>query len=242
MNLKLITDELVDGLAGLSFGLPVTHVYNPLLYARASWDMYCQKYGQGPREIMLVGMNPGPWGMSQVGVPFGEVNLVRDWLQVQAPVGKPAHEHPKRLVEGFDCPRSEVSGRRLWGWARDTYGTPEAFFTRFFVWNYCPLAFMEESGRNRIPEKLPKAERDLLFVPCDRALRGAIEHFEPQFVMGVGKFAEKRAKKAVKALGLEDVIVGSIPHPSPASPLANKGWSKLVAPALSEVGVTLQAP
>ncbi|MEO1273024.1 MAG: uracil-DNA glycosylase family protein [Myxococcota bacterium] len=238
--LKPITDDLVADLDGLTFGPPVTHVYNPLLYARASWDMYCTMYGQGTREILWVGMNPGPWGMSQVGVPFGEIAHVRDWLGIEAPVGKPEVEHPKRPVEGFACARSEVSGRRLWGWAKDTYGTPEAFFARFFVWNYCPLAFMEEGGRNRIPEKLPRGERQPLFEACDKALRGAIEHFEPKFVIGVGKFAEKRAKRAVKTLGLVgEVAVGSIPHPSPASPLANKGWAKLVAPALAGVGVTL---
>ncbi len=240
MSLKQITDELVAELDGLSFGLPVTHVYNPLLYARASWDMYCQKYGQGTREIIFVGMNPGPWGMSQVGVPFGEIEHVRDWIGVQAPVGKPKNEHPKRPVEGFDCPRSEVSGRRLWGWAKAAYGTPEAFFARFFVWNYCPLAFMEESGRNRVPEKLPKAERAPVFEACDRSLRGAIEHFEPKYVIGVGKFAQGRAKRAVKALGLQgEVVVGAVPHPSPASPIANRGWAKLVAPALAEVGIEL---
>ena len=238
MNLKQITDDLVADLDGMTFAPPVTHVYNPLLYARASWDLYCAAYGQGTREIVWVGMNPGPWGMSQVGVPFGEIEHVRDWLGVEAPVGKPMDEHPKRPVEGFACLRSEVSGRRLWGWAKDTYGTPEAFFERFFVWNYCPLAFMEESGRNRVPERLPKAERDLLFEACDKALRRVIEHFEPKFVIGVGKFAERRAKRAVKALGW-GAKVGSIPHPSPASPLANKGWAKLVAPALAEVGVEL---
>ncbi len=240
MNLKQITDDLVVDLDGMTFGLPVTHVYNPLIYARASWDMYCEKYGGDKREILWVGMNPGPFGMAQCGVPFGEIEHVRDWLGVEAPVGKPEREHPKRPVEGFACPRSEVSGRRLWGWAKDTYGTPEAFCERFFVWNYCPLAFMEDSGRNRIPEKLPKGERDPLFEACDKALRSAIEYFEPRFAIGVGKFAEKRAKRAVKALGLAgEVKVGSIPHPSPASPLANKGWAKLVAPSLADIGVVL---
>lgn len=239
-TLKRITDDLIADLEGLTFGPPVTHVYNPLLYARAPWDLYCEKYGQGTREILWVGMNPGPWGMSQVGVPFGEVAHARDWLGLEAPVGKPAVEHPKRPVEGFGCARSEVSGRRLWGWAKATYGTPEAFFERFFIWNYCPLAFMEESGRNRIPEKLPKVERDPLFEACDKALCGAIEHFGPRHVIGVGKFAEKRAKRALKALGRADEVkVGSIPHPSPASPLANKGWAKLVAPALAQVGVVV---
>ena len=236
MNLKQITDHLVADLHGLTFGPPVTHVYNPLVYAREAWDMYCEKYGQGERDVLLLGMNPGPFGMSQCGVPFGEIAHVRDWLGIETTIGKPPIEHPKRPILGFDCTRSEVSGRRLWSWAKETYGTPGAFFERFFIANYSPLVFMEESGRNRIPEKLPKAERLPMNDACDRALIRTIEHFQPSFVIGVGKFAEKKAKALI---GDRDIIVGSIPHPSPASPLANRGWAQLVAPALAAVGLNL---
>ena len=234
--LEQITNDLVADLDWLTFGPPVTHVYNPLVYARQAWDLYCEKYGQGRREVLLIGMNPGPFGMGQVGVPFGEIAAVRDWLGIEVAIGKPPKEHPKRPILGFDCARSEVSGRRLWGWARDTFGSPEAFFARFFVANYCPLVFMEESGRNRVPEKLPKSEREPVFEACDRALRRTVEHFAPEFIIGVGKFAEKKARSVVAGL---DVVVGSVPHPSPASPLANRGWSALVAPALLKVGLRL---
>jgi single-strand selective monofunctional uracil DNA glycosylase len=172
--------------------------------------------------------------MSQVGVPFGEIAHVRDWLGIEAPIGKPAIEHPKRPILGFDCPRSEVSGRRLWSWARDRFETPEAFFARFFIANYSPLVFMEAGGRNRIPEKLPKAERDPMYVACDKALRRTVAHFQPKYVIGVGKFAEKKAKQVVGEL---DVIIGSVPHPSPASPLANRGWAPLMTAALEGLGV-----
>ena len=235
MLLNAITDDLVADLDGLTFGPPVTHVYNPLVYARQAWDRYCDKYGQGLREVLLVGMNPGPWGMSQVGVPFGEIEHVRDWLGIDVPVGKPPVEHPKRPVLGFDCPRSEVSGRRIWSWAKDTYGTPEAFFERYFIANYCPLVFMEgPNGRNRVPEKLPRAERTRMFDACDRALRRTVELLEPRFVIGVGKFAERKAKAVVGDL---DVTIASVPHPSPASPLANRGWAPLMTQALEELGL-----
>ncbi|MCB9727201.1 MAG: single-stranded DNA-binding protein [Deltaproteobacteria bacterium] len=235
MDLEQITDHLVAELAPLSFAQPVTHVYNPLVYARAAWDLYCRKYGQGPREVLMLGMNPGPFGMGQVGVPFGEVGHVRDWLGIEAPIGKPPVEHPKRPIKGFECSRSEVSGARLWGWAREGFGTPEVFFARFFVTNYCPLVFMEESGRNRVPEKLPKAEKEPLFAACDRALRRSIEHFAPRYVIGVGKFAEAKAREVAGDL---DLVIGAIPHPSPASPLANRGWAPLVDAALERIGVT----
>ena len=238
--LKQITDDLIADLDGLTFGPPVTHVYNPLVYARAAWDLYCEKYGQGRREVLLLGMNPGPFGMGQVGVPFGEVGAVRDWLGIDVPIGKPPVEHPKRPILGFDCPRSEVSGARLWGWAKDTFGTPQAFFERFFVANFCPLVFMEgPTGRNRVPEKLPKAERVPLFEACDRALRRTVELLEPKYVIGVGKFAEKKARDVVGDL---DVTIASVPHPSPASPLANRGWAPLMTRALTDLGVLLPCP
>ena len=232
--MQSITDDLISDLDGLSFGAPVTHVYNPLLYAREAWDVYCERFGQGPREVLFLGMNPGPWGMAQVGVPFGEVAAVRDWIGISAAIHKPAIEHPKRPITGFECPRSEVSGRRFWGWGQARYGTPEAFFERFFVMNYCPLMFMEESGRNRVPEKLPKVERATIEAACDRALRRTVAHFRPTYVIGVGKFAEKRAKRVVGDQGL---IIGSVPHPSPASPIANRGWAPLMDRALEQLGV-----
>jgi len=236
VTLTRITDDLVADLAGLHFGPPVTHVYNPLIYARAGWGLYCQRHGRAPREILLIGTNPGPFGMAQTGVPFGEVPHVRDWLKLVAPIGKPPVEHQKRPVQGFDCPRAEVSGARLWGWAKETFGTPEAFFARFFVANYCPLVFMEESGKNRVPEKLPKAEREPLFAACDRALRRTIEHFAPRHVIGIGKFAEDKARALARDLPVQ---ISSVPHPSPASPIANQGWAPLMNKALADLGVAL---
>ncbi|MBI2567481.1 MAG: single-stranded DNA-binding protein [Candidatus Schekmanbacteria bacterium] len=230
-----IADDLVCELEGLCFGPPVTHVYHPLSYARAPWDAYCERYGVGPREVLLLGMNPGPFGMCQSGVPFGEVNLVRDWLGIQARVGKPPVEHPKRPVTGFACHRSEVSGARLWGWARDRFGTPDRFFRRFFVANYCPLVFMVESGANLTPDKLPSREREPLFAACDRALRRTVEHFDPRFVIGIGKFAAARSSAALGEC--PGRVVGCVPHPSPASPLANGGWAALMDRALATLGV-----
>jgi len=232
-----LNDRLVESLNLLRFDLPVTHVYNPLVYARAPYDLYLERYGLGPKEVLLLGMNPGPWGMAQTGVPFGEVSAVRDWLRIDAPVGRPQGEHPKRPVEGFGCRRSEVSGRRLWGWARSRFGEPEVFFSRFFVANYCPLLFVEESGRNLTPDKLPAAERKPLVAACDRALQGAVELIRPRFVLGVGKFAAQRAAEALAERG---VTVGAVTHPSPANPKANKGWEALLEAELAALGIDLR--
>jgi len=229
-----IDRQLGKALDRLSFTPPVTHVYNPLIYAWDPHRQFLEAWGAGPKRVAFLGMNPGPWGMSQTGVPFGEVALVRDWLGIEGTVTKPAHEHPKRLVTGFDCPRSEVSGRRLWGWFRDAWGTPERFFEQCFVLNYCPLAFLEESGRNRTPDKLPAAERAPLHELCDEALRQAVSVLELEWLVGVGQFAEKQALRLFGESALE---IGRILHPSPASPAANRGWAAQAERDLRALGL-----
>ena len=232
----MIADELARALAALRFRAPVAYVYHPLVYARAPYARYVGRYGTRPKEVLLIGMNPGPFGMAQTGVPFGEVASVRDWLKIDEPVGKPAREHPKRPVAGFACHRAELSGKRLWGWARNRFGTPENFFDRFFVANYCPLLFLEASGRNLPLDKLARDERRVLTEHCDHALRATVRHLAPQCVFGVGRFAERRAAIALADL---EVRVGFIPHPSPASPAANQRWKDNAEQALVNCGVAL---
>lgn len=234
IDLAQITDELVAGLDPLAFAPPVAHVYNPLVYAREPHGEYLRRYGAAPREAIFVGMNPGPWGMAQTGVPFGEIEAVRGWLGINGPVGRPVDEHPKKRVEGFACRRSEVSGRRLWGLIRERFGTPERFFARFFVANYCPLLFLTADGGNITPDKLRRGERELLLAVCDRALRRTVESLGARVVVGVGGFAEVRCREALAGL---DVRVGRIIHPSPASPAANRDWAGTVLRQLQELGI-----
>ena len=106
-------------------------------------------------------------------------------------------EHPKRPILGFSCERSEVSGRRLWGTIAERFSTPAKFFSAHFIANYCPLVFMESTGRNRTPDKLPADERDALFEVCDAHLRRIVAILEPEWVIGVGAFARARAEAAL---------------------------------------------
>ncbi len=236
MNLTKISDDLAAELATLTFSAPVEYVYNPLKYAREPHVRYLERYGGGSPEVLFIGMNPGPWGMAQTGVPFGAVSAVRDWLGLDGEVGHAPREHPKRPVQGFECTREEVSGARVWGWARDAFGTPERFFERFFVGNYCPLLFLGESGRNLTPDKLKASERDALLPPCDRALRRVTEALGVRLVIGVGVWAEQRARIALDGLEVE---IKRVLHPSPASPAANRGWAEAATRQLAEMGVEI---
>lgn len=226
--------ELSTHVDRMAFAAPVTHVYNPLDYAREIHEHYLQRYGEGRKRVVFVGMNPGPFGMAQIGVPFGEIATARDWLGLEGAVGQPRQSNPKRPVEGFACKRSEVSGQRLWGLFRDRFGTPEAFFAQHFVANYCPLAFFED-GRNLTPDKLPPAEQRPLLAACDAHLRTLVGTLQPEWVIGIGNWAEKRATEALA--GMAGLRFGRILHPSPASPAANRGWSEAASRQLIELGI-----
>jgi len=225
--------ELRAEVADLSFAAPVTHVYDPLTYAWRAHRLYLHRFADSKKRTLLLGMNPGPFGMAQTGVPFGEIAHVRDWLQIEAPIGRPADEHPKRPIEGFACQRAEVSGARLWGAIAAHWRRPERFFANHFIANYCPLVFMEDSGRNRTPDKLPADERDPLYRACDRHLRRLVRILEPDWLIGIGAFAEKRARAA---LG-DSVEIATILHPSPANPRANRDWEGEVRQQLSALGL-----
>ena len=214
-----ISREQARSLARIRIGPPVARVYHPLLYAREPWERYLRRYAGTAKEAVFVGMNPGPWGMAQTGVPFGTVGLVRDWLGIEGRVGRPARSHPKRPVLGFACPRREVSGERFWGWARRRFATPDRFFDRFFVANYCPLLFLDAAGRNLTPDHLPAARTRAIFAICDRALRRTVEALRPRIVIGIGRFAEKRAREALDGI---DIRIDWIP-PEPREPPGQRG-------------------
>jgi len=223
-------------LATLRFRAPADYVYRPLDYA---WDVhraYLEKYAAGTKRVVFLGMNPGPYGMAQTGVPFGEVAAARDWLGLSGAVGRPAREHPAKRVQGFACPRSEVSGRRLWGLFAARFGAAERFARGHYVHNYCPLLFLEDTrlGRNVTPEELPAADLAAVYAACDEFLRLLVDALRPEWVIGVGGFAEGRAREALAG---RSVKVGRVPHPSPASPAANKDWAGSATRALVDQGV-----
>ena len=261
-NLERIAADLRDRCGELRFGAPVAFTYNPLGYAWEAHRAFLRMARTAPR-VLFVGMNPGPFGMAQTGVPFGEVASVTGFLGIDARharIGAPPRMHPKRPVEGFACARSEVSGARVWSWARERFGTPRAFFREAFVWNWCPLAFMAASGANLTPDRLPRtganarAARELEDA-CDEALGAAIAALGPAHVVGFGAFAAKRAQAVIDAMrdaggargtgaataARGRVAPGNLPpvlqvlHPSPASPAANRGWAPQVDRALAPI-------
>lgn len=226
--------KLSCAVSGLSFSAPVTHIYNPLDYAWACHEQYLRRYGEGNKRIVFVGMNPGPFGMTQIGVPFGEIAAARDWMHLDAPIAKPVPENPARPIEGWACSRSEVSGRRLWGLFAQRFADAESFFAGHFVANYCPLAFFA-GARNITPDKLSAAEAAPLFAACDRHLAAVVRATGAEWVIGIGAFAEVRASQALA--DVPGISFGRILHPSPASPAANRGWAEQATRQMQALGL-----
>ena len=240
-DLQTISDKLVDKIKDLKFTEPVTHVYNPLIYAKESVAKYFNTYGQGTKKVLFLGMNPGPFGMAQTGIPFGEIAAVKEWLKLEGKIEKPEQEHPDRPVMGFDCHRSEVSGQRIWKLFKDHFGSPQNFFKDHFVWNYCPLLFSEihrHTGRkvcrNLTPDKIKAVETKLMYEACDEALRELVDVLQPEHLVGVGAFAENCLKRVFPERASE---VKRMLHPSPASPVANRDFAGTATKQMKEFGI-----
>ena len=232
------TRKLARELDKLKFPAAVAFIYNPLSYAWQPHAEYLRRYGAKPRRVLFLGMNPGPFGMAQTGVPFGEVAAVRDWLGIEAPVSKPPRAHPRKPVLGFACPRSEVSGRRLWGLFAERFGTPENFFADHFVYNYCPLMFLDggPGGKNLTPDKFSGRATDQMLALCDAHLHQLADTLKIEVAIGVGGFAEQRLHEVFGERGPK---IGRILHPSPASPAANRDWAGAATRELKQLGVWL---
>lgn len=228
--------KLSGNLVDLPFRPPVEFVYRPLEYAWAAHEQYLRRFAAGTKRVLFLGMNPGPFGMTQTGVPFGEIAAVRDWMRIETAIGKPAREHPKRPVEGFACKKSEVSGRRLWGLFAERFGTADRFFENHFVLNYCPLVWMSETGANITPDKIPSADMAPVEAACQLHLAEVIRVLKPEFLVGVGAFAEERLRRAAPVAG-SSAFIGKVLHPSPASPAANRGWAEAATKQLEAQGI-----
>lgn len=236
------TKQFRDWVSSLDFSRDDITVYNPLEYAWEPHENYLRRYASTQKEVVFLGMNPGPWGMAQTGVPFGDVEAVRDWMGISGNVDAPAHEHPARPILGFSTTRGEVSGSRLWGYMKERFGAAENFFSSNTVLNYCPLVFMETSGRNLTPDKLPKGDRMKLEQVCDDYLADMLHLLKPRVAVGVGKYAQKKLSQVIAGkafVSTEDRVpsIGWVLHPSPASPAANRGWAQQAEKQLSEQGI-----
>ena len=65
-----VEDRLTNDLDKLQFKKPVELVYNPLKYAKEPHSLFVRMYCNGTKPVLMLGLNPGPWGMAQTGVIY----------------------------------------------------------------------------------------------------------------------------------------------------------------------------
>lgn len=234
-----LTRSVADRTDGLRFDAKVAWTYNPLQYAWKVHEAYLERFGTGPKDAIFLGMNPGPWGMAQTGIPFSDTTIAGDWMGLRGiPIGRPENEDPERPILGWDLDREEGSGQRLYGYVRERFGSVDAFFENHFTLNYLPLVMFSEEGKNLPPSRLLKSDREDVFAACDPYLKGMLDYYEPRVAVGVGKFALRRLEACLEA---RDVRIVDIPHPSPASPIATRDggrhWIRLVDETLEDAGI-----
>ena len=194
-------------------------IYNPLYYAWNPHNAYITRFSGNGAKILMMGMNPGH-GMGNTGVPFGCPEQVKEFLEIKnLLVEQPRMNHPKRTVIGLEQPKSEVSGRRIWGLLKEMFETPEKTSEYIYIVNHCPLWMFNEKGQNITPEKLTGKSASQLYELCDQHLKEVVEIMGINVVIGVGNYAASRAAIALNDM---DLIITKIPHPSPANPLANR--------------------
>lgn len=233
------TKTLNERFQELTFNEKVETYYNPLTYALPVHEAYLNKFGNEPKQAFFLGMNPGPWGMAQTGIPFTDPYIARDWMDLpQKSVGTPKNEREDRPVKGWESERKEASGQRLHGYFRRLYGSLESFFEIGIVQNYCPLVMYANDGTNLTPEDLLKDDREKIFKACGPYIEQLLHFYEPEVLVGIGRFGQRRLAN-VADLSQEEVFY--LPHPSPASPIATRNggdyWRNLVKETLEEAGL-----
>ena len=281
MDLIKTTRILADDLHALRRPAGVSHVYNPLRYMwpaherflsrhyvtdRASapdgrLDFYEPAGATRPRRYLILGMNPGPHGMVQTGLPFGDVVNAAAMLgyrtgdQVPAPDLAGVELHPSRPVIGLSATRREASGERLWGGLAAIFGGLEQTLAACFAANYCPLAYFADDaqGTNVTPEDFGKktikgepnprhdpgyaAELDKVCLPylvrVARAMRVEV-------ILAVGRYAEAKAN-IIAALQPDDSRparpkVVYLTHPSPLATRSAGEWATMARHALENAG------
>ncbi|XP_055849953.1 single-strand selective monofunctional uracil DNA glycosylase [Episyrphus balteatus] len=211
-------------LANLKFP-NITHVYNPIEYA---FDLHCQylkKYLNGPKKMLLIGMNPGPNGMAQNGVPFGNTNTVKNLMKIEGQVEQPPSLHPKRPVTGLACKTEEPSGVRIWTLIGKLAGSLEIFSQQCFMHNFCPLAFFDVQGKNITPGELKGDVKAEVRNICLKYLEQEIQLIQPEIIIAIGSYVGDCMKRLAK----QSIYIGSnikilqLAHPSPRS-VNNNNW------------------
>jgi len=180
-------------------------VINPLEYLWLQYGYYTSCYHNQYPRAMIIGMNPGPKGMSQTGIPFGSPNIIPSILpnkslfnEIRDNEGSPVSS-PHRRITGPSNTTVEVSGNRLWSALIKRYGDFKSITSEIFVDNICPLLFLcgKNGSKNLTPDKLtPSPAKIILIRLCTERLQKIYQCLgEPSNIVALGRWSHKFLEK-----------------------------------------------
>ncbi|KAI8124664.1 hypothetical protein FF38_10666 [Lucilia cuprina] len=215
--------QLNEKLRNITTPLEISYIYNPVEYAADLHQAYLKKYLKGGKKVLFIGLNPGPNGMGQTGIPFGNITTVRDKMGLNGTVNQPPNIHPKRPVNGLATTIEEPSGKRLWTKFQElSDGSLDIFFEQCFVYNFCPLLFYNSKGDYISPQKLKAPYNRQISNACLHTIEQILELIQPEVIVAIGRYAYDNLK-AVKYCIEKRLLY--LRHPSPRA--CTKNWSKI---------------
>jgi single-strand selective monofunctional uracil DNA glycosylase len=141
-------------------------VLDPSRYGERWHAPFRRLYPPRARPLLVFGLNPGPYGMAQTGIPFTDLKrlaqglprlaaeLARSGERLSLPGLAPSSLQPF-LTRTF-----ESSSVRVHRFLRLAHGSAERAFREVVFVNPCPLLFIDRAlGENRTPADLPRALR-----------------------------------------------------------------------------------
>ena len=215
-------------------------VWNPGRYGERWHRRFRETYPPGPNPVLLLGLNPGPYGMGQTGIPFTDIRRLESDLPELAArlrtdgesIGLPGLAPPdlrRRLDRTF-----ESSSIRVYRFLRLAGGSAGAGWRRVVAANPCPMLFMEGTV-NRTPADLRRALRKrggrlervtARLEECDQlrreCAREAVRVLEPRGVILLGRNIQE-ALAGDPSLGAVPGGVLAWEHPARAVPDAWAG-------------------
>ena len=132
-------------------------VWNPGSYGAPWHRVFREIYPLRERPILMFGLNPGPYGMGQTGIPFTDVRRLRQCLPKMALTLRERGREPRvpglapRSLRRFFTREFESSAVRVYRFLELGWGSAEKGWRSVGVANSCPLLFLDPEGRNQTP-------------------------------------------------------------------------------------------